>query len=169
MPAPFDGMEAATNRTVRNFASCGKPMPGYQVEIRDDAAKVLPDRHIGSVIIKCSSLMDGYFRNEEATKACMPGDGWLDTGDMGYLVDGELFITGRKKDMMIVNGRNIWPQDLEWHAENNVGSVTHRDTAAAFAIENADGREVPVILVQCRLPVTERDALRKDVHARRIS
>ena len=61
--------------------------------------------------------MTGYFNNAEATAEVIDADGFLDTGDMGYLLDGEIVITGRAKDLILHNGRNIWPQDIEWAAE----------------------------------------------------
>ena len=146
-PAVEDSVDATA---VRQFACCGKPMPGYEMQIRDDISAALGDRQIGGVFIRCPSLMTGYYNDPEATTACMGDDGWLDTGDMGYRIGDALYITGRRKDMMIVNGRNIWPQDLEWHAEANVPALRARDTAA-FSMENEDGREVPVMLVHCRL------------------
>ncbi len=162
---PFKGDPLKDSTKLRAFASCGRPMPGYKVEIRNDENKAVHDRHIGGVFIYCNSLMNGYYRNPEATRNCIGGDGWLDTGDMGYMVEGELFITGRKKDMMIINGRNIWPQDLEWYAENNVEELRRRDTAV-FAIELEDGKEAAMMLVQCRLQGhEEREALKKIIHA----
>jgi len=148
----------------RLFAVCGVPMPGFEVAIRDDDGADLPERHIGRVLIKGPSLMSGYDHNDEATARTMQ-DGWLDTGDMGYMIEGKLVITGRRKDLIIVNGRNIWPQDLEWHAEAALEELRSRDSAA-FAVTDDDGREVPVLLVQCRSQeeaVVER--MRTRVHA----
>ena len=157
--------DASGAAEVRDFAICGRPLPGYEVEVRDDAGKTLPDRHIGRVFIAAPSLMSGYDRAPEATAKAFADPGWLDTGDMGYMIDGALVITGRQKDLIIVNGRNIWPQDLEWHAEENVDEVRGRDSAA-FSVEGTDGKEVPVILVQCRLQDAEaRIELRDAVHA----
>jgi fatty-acyl-CoA synthase len=150
---------------IRNFASCGQPMNGYKVEIRDAMGKPLPERYLGRVYIKAPSLMNAYFQNPEATRERIDAHGWLDTGDMGYMADGELFITGRQKDLIIVNGRNIWPQDLEWEAEDGVDDVRPRDTAA-FSIDGENGREIPVILVQCRMQdEAGRKKLRNEVHA----
>lgn len=150
---------------IRAFATCGRPMPGYSVEIRDGEGRALADRHIGRVFIKGPSLMAGYHEAPEATAATVKADGWLDTGDMGYVTDGVLVITGRQKDLIIVNGRNIWPQDLEWHAAEHVADVRSRD-CAAFAVEDDSGKETPVILVQCRAQDAEtRARLRDDVHA----
>ena len=108
----------------------------------------LGDHRIGKVWCKGSSLMHSYYRDPEATAACLV-DGWLDTGDMGYMADGYLFIVGRAKDMIIINGKNHWPQDIEWAVEQLPGF--HQGDIAAFAVEGEDGEEVPAVLVHCRV------------------
>ncbi len=139
-------------------------MPGYEVEIRDDADRVLAERAIGRVCIKGPSLMDGYFRNAEATRAAILADGWLDTGDMGYLLDGEIVITGRRKDMIICNGRNIWPQDLEWAVETLPG--VRSGCAAAFSVTDGDDEERVVVVVECYVNDPDKQlALVKDIAA----
>jgi fatty-acyl-CoA synthase len=137
-------------------------MPGYRVEIRDDRNLRLPDRVIGRVCIQGPSLMRGYFRDLQATRSVVTADGWLDTGDMGYLIDGRLVITGRSKDLIIFNGRNIWPQDLEWAIER-IETVRSGDVAA-FAITDDDDRERVIVVVECRQsgPI-ERQQLRQAV------
>lgn len=149
-PAPRSAGSAVNESSwdIGNIASCGLPMPGYELEVRDEQGRPQPDRHVGCVFIKGPSLMTCYYRDEIATHKSIDDEGWLNTGDMGYKVGEEIFITGRQKDLIIVNGRNIWPQDLEWHAETNIPTIRPRDTAA-FSIEDG-GKEVPVILVQCR-------------------
>ena len=149
---------------ARAFAVCGRPMPGYRVEIRDERNDRLPDRVIGRVCIQGPSLMRGYFRNLQATRSVVTADGWLDTGDMGYLVDGRLVITGRSKDLIIFNGRNIWPQDLEWAVER-LETVRSGDVAAFAVTEEDDGERV-VLVVECRQsdPV-ERQQLRQAIKA----
>jgi fatty-acyl-CoA synthase len=149
---------------ARAFAVCGRPMPRYRVEIRDDRNDCLPDRVIGRVCIQGPSLMRGYFRDLQATRSVVTADGWLDTGDMGYLIDGRLVITGRSKDLIILNGRNIWPQDLEWAIER-LETVRSGDVAA-FAVTEDDDRERVVVVVECRQsnPV-ERQQLRQAVKA----
>jgi fatty-acyl-CoA synthase len=92
--------------------------------------------------------MREYFRQPEASQAALSADGWLDTGDIGCLVDGEIVLTGRMKDLIILNGRNIWPQDLEWSAEAELSSLRSGDVAA-FSVP-ADGEEQVIVLVQCR-------------------
>mgnify|MGYP006282199997 FL=1 len=84
---------------------------------------------------------------------------------MGYMVEGRLYLTGRKKDMIIINGRNIWPQDMEWHAEQSVDILRSRDTAA-FAVAGTDGKEKAVMLVQARTTDAAKQAeLVKEVQA----
>ena len=137
------------NNQTRNFTFCGRALPGYSIEIRDDRGRRLPERHVGRICIQGPSLMGGYFRNPDATAAVIGDDGWLDSGDMGYLVDGELVVTGRTKDLIIVGGRNIWPQDLEWAVEH-IDDVRQGDVAA-FSITDGDDQEEVVVVVECRL------------------
>jgi fatty-acyl-CoA synthase len=132
----------------RAIVNCGRPVKDMAVEIRGEHGEVLADHHIGKVWCKGPSVMVGYFRDPEATEACLV-DGWLDTGDMGYSVDGYLFIVGRAKDMIIINGKNHWPQDIEWAVEQLPG-FNHGDIAA-FSVETESGEEVPAVLVHCRV------------------
>ena len=109
--------------------------------------------------------MAGYFRDPESTAACLAGDGWLDTGDMGYLSSGYIFIVGRAKDMIIINGRNHWPQDIEWAVEQLPGFKS--GDIAAFAITASSGEETPAVLVHCRVSDPgERGRLRDDIRER---
>jgi fatty-acyl-CoA synthase len=152
------------NGRARPFAVCGRPMPGYRVEIRDEVNDRLPDRVIGRVCIQGPSLMRGYFRDLKATRSVVTADGWLDTGDMGYMIDGRLVVTGRSKDLIIFNGRNIWPQDLEWAIEH-LNGVRSGDVAA-FAVTDEDDRERVVVVVECRpSDPAQRQQLRQAVKA----
>ncbi|MGH6887147.1 MAG: AMP-binding protein, partial [Geminicoccales bacterium] len=151
------------NRRSRAFAICGRPMPGYRIEIRDDGNRSLPERLVGRVCLQGPSLMQGYFRDLQATRSVTTPDGWLDTGDMGYFVDGELVVTGRSKDLIIYNGRNIWPHDLEWEVERLEG--VRPGDVAAFALEG-DDREKVVVVVECRhTDSTAQQGLRQAVRA----
>ena len=132
----------------RAIVNCGKPVLDMEVEIRGESGAALADHHIGKVWCRGPSVMHSYFRDAQATEACLI-DGWLDTGDMGYLVDGYLFIVGRAKDMIIINGKNHWPQDIEWAVEQLPGF--HQGDIAAFAVESDNGEEVPAVLVHCRV------------------
>ena len=150
---------------TRTFASCGEPLPGYFAEIRNKAGDVLPDRHVGDIMIFGPSLMGGYYKQPEVTSQCIGSDGWLNTGDMGYMVDGQLYITGRSKDLIIVKGRNIWPQDLEWHIEREIEGLQGGHTAA-FGHRTSSGEETTVVLVQCRGDdPKKRKVLQKEVAA----
>lgn len=132
----------------RAIVNCGKAVKDMAIEIRGEHGEVLADHHIGKVWCKGPSVMVGYFRDPEATEACLV-DGWLDTGDMGYLVEGYLFIVGRAKDMIIINGKNHWPQDIEWAVEQLPG-FNHGDIAA-FSVETETGEESVAVLVHCRV------------------
>ena len=105
------------DRRARRFVLCGKVLPGHRLEVRDDDGKVLADREVGRIFVAGPSIMPGYFGEPEATREVLSDDGWLDTGDLGYWLDGEVVVTGRAKDLIIVNGRNVWPQDIEWAIE----------------------------------------------------
>ncbi|MFU7529273.1 fatty acyl-AMP ligase [Qipengyuania sp. ASV99] len=151
----------------RAIVNCGKPLPDMQVLITGEDGHARGDHQIGKVWCQGPSVMHSYFRNEEATQDCLvpseDGKGvWLDTGDMGYTADGYLFIVGRAKDMIIINGKNHWPQDIEWAVEQLPG-FNHGDIAA-FSIETDNGEEAPAVLVHCRVsdPV-ERLKLREQI------
>ena len=144
VPAATDG----TPEKGKAFINCGQPLPGYETEIRDEWGRPLPERRCGRIHLRGPSLMSGYFGNPEASREVLSADGWLDTGDIGYQANGSVYITGRAKDLMIIKGRNIWPQDLEHLAEQQP-EVRPTD-ASAFSITDDDSSETAVLVVQCR-------------------
>jgi len=151
-------------RRYRAIVNCGKPVEGMEIEIRGSDGKPLGDRSIGKVWVRGISVMAGYFRDPESTEACMK-NGWLDTGDMGYMSGGYIYIVGRAKDMIIINGRNHWPQDIEWAVEQLPGFKS--GDIAAFAITGPSGEETPAVLVHCRVSDPhERGRLRDDIRER---
>ena len=162
----LSGVAAGEDRPQRYRAivNCGKPVKDMRVEIREEDGTPLPERAIGKVWCSGPSVMVGYFRDSASTDACL-ADGWLDTGDMGYLSDGYIYIVGRAKDMIIVNGRNHWPQDIEWAVEQLPGFKA--GDIAAFAITTPGGEETPAVLVQCRTSdESERVRLREEIRER---
>lgn len=111
----FEAEQRALPSTEKNsleFVSCGPPLRGHEIRIVDVDDKELAERHIGHLQFRGPSSMHGYYRNPEAT-AAIYHDGWLDSGDLAYKVNGEIFITGRKKDVIIKAGRNLYPTEIE--------------------------------------------------------
>ena len=134
--------------SVNTFTNCGAPLPGFDVEIRDDQGQVLPERHCGTLFVRGPSVMSGYFGDLKATREVLSPDGWLNTGDLAYRVGNSIVITGREKDLIIINGRNVWPQDLEYLAEKQPEVRT--GDASAFSVPGSNGEERAVMMVQCR-------------------
>lgn len=137
----------------REIVCCGIPLPEYELHVRDEDGKVLADRVIGRIFVRGDSVMSGYFNDAETTASVLSDDGWLDTGDMGYMRDGGLYVIGRAKDMIIVNGRNHWPQDIEWAVEQMPGMRS--GDIAAISLPGKSREEVATVLVQCRLRTEE--------------
>lgn len=157
----------ATER-VSAFVRCGIPLSGHEVVIRDDNGNDLPDGHVGRIKVRGPSVMSGYFEQPELTHQSLSADGWLDTGDIGYRVDGEVVITGRHKDMIIINGRNIWPQDIEHIAERQP-ELRSQDASAFFVLGEHD-EEIPVMVVQSTIVDPDEclgliQRLQREIHA----
>lgn len=148
---------------TRSFVVCGPVLPDHELQVRNEIGEVLGERMVGRLHVRGPSLMAGYFNAPDATAQTIGRDGFLDTGDMGYLLNGEVVITGRVKDLILHNGRNIWPQDLEWAAESN--PPLKSGEAAAFAVEDEDGNDGVVVLVECKISdPDQQEALRRAVH-----
>ncbi|MCP1241509.1 fatty acyl-AMP ligase [Acetobacter lambici] len=145
----------------RTFVICGRVLPKHEMEVRNPEGIVLKDREVGTIYVRGPSLMSGYFRMPEETAQVLDQDRWLNTGDLGYMLNGQVVVTGRAKDLIIINGRNIWPQDLEWSAETHISTLRSRDVAV-FSLEK-DNHEEIVALIQCRTTNPEtREALRAE-------
>ncbi|MFL5418345.1 MAG: fatty acyl-AMP ligase [Myxococcales bacterium] len=143
---------------------CGRAFPGHEFSIQDEAGRKLPEREVGEICLRGPSVAAGYFRNPEATRAAgmgPDGGGWLRTGDLGYLADGEIYISGRIKDILIVNGRNYYPQAIEWLLDDVPG--LRKGSTIAFSRPGKSSEEV-VIVAETR----ERDleALRTAIVAK---
>ncbi len=154
-PVPDGGRGQDLSPRVRDFVICGKPLPDFEVEIRDEQGRPLGERRSGVIYLRGPSVMSGYFGEPEITRQTLSEDGWLNTGDVGYRLGDSLVITGRKKDLIIINGRNIWPQDLEYLAEQQPEVRT--GDALAFSAPGPNGEETTVMVVQCR----EKDPARQ--------
>lgn len=149
---------AETTLIGRCLVGCGRPLPGTELQVRGPTKLPLPDGCIGQLWIRGPGVMHRYLHAD--TQAPLPdADGFLDTGDLGYLRDGELFVTGRAKELIVIRGRNLWPQDIEAAAAHAAG-LDPADLAAV-AIEH-DVQEALAVLVQCsadeqrRQHITER-------------
>jgi 1-acyl-sn-glycerol-3-phosphate acyltransferase len=140
-------VEEGEPNTLR-FVGCGQPLPGHEIRIVDSAGVELPERREGRVQFRGPSTTKGYFENPEATKKLIHGD-WLDSGDMGYVVGGEIFITGRKKDIIIRAGRNIYPSELE-DAVGDVAGIRKGNIAVFGATDPGSGTEKLVVLAETR-------------------
>ena len=144
-PAPGDGR-------AREFAICGKPLDGHDISVRLPDGSEAPEGAVGQIFARGPSVMQGYFRNPEATAEILEAGGWLDTGDLGFLDEnGELTLTGRAKDLIIVNGRNIWPQDIEWTVETNLNGIREGGVVAFGATTSHETeQEQLTVVIECR-------------------
>jgi acyl-CoA synthetase (AMP-forming)/AMP-acid ligase II len=138
--------KAREAREGREIVSVGRPVPGFRLRIVNGEGRDLPDGSVGRVWIQGPSLMDGYLGDPEAT-ACALRDGWLDTGDLGFLQVGELYLTGRAKDAIILRGRNYAPEEIERAVEGVPGVRAGCAVAASWLPEDAPG-EVLALFVE---------------------
>jgi len=148
-------------RAASAIVSVGTPLVGQRVAVRADDGTLLPEGAVGEIVVGGACLMKGYHDNEAATAETLR-DGWLHTGDLGFVSDGRLHVTGRAKELIIRRGRNYYPYDIERAAAGVAGAA-----AAAFGLPNEEsGTEDLVVIVECK----ERDAgaqedLKKKIHA----
>jgi fatty-acyl-CoA synthase len=157
--------------------SCGRPMNGVQIKIIDEQGNPLPERAVGDVLVWNEFMFSGYYHRADLTEKAFK-DGWFITGDMGYVADGELYICGRKKDLIIVGGKNIYPQDLEEIANSVPGVKGGR--AVAFGMFNDQLGTEDIYLIcevsttdeaekrRIELAIREQLSRQADVTARRV-
>jgi acyl-CoA synthetase (AMP-forming)/AMP-acid ligase II len=149
------------------MVSCGFPIEGTEICILDGHGRRLPERHVGEVALRSNCMLSGYYRRPEITAQAIRR-GWYHTGDMGYLAGGELYITGRKKDLIIVGGKNIYPQDLEAIANTTPGLVPGRSVAFGL-FDQSLGSENVVMICELEDSVTadeEKKAVEMDLRRR---
>lgn len=128
------------------LVACGRAIPGHEIRVIDAAGNELEDRREGRIEFRGPSAATGYFRNPDATQALVR-HGWLDTGDLGYLDAGELYVTGRIKDLIIRAGRNLHPEELE-HAVGNIPGIRTGCVAVFATPEQTGGTERLVVLAE---------------------
>jgi fatty-acyl-CoA synthase len=137
--------------------SAGRPIEHTHVRIIDEAGNIVPERHIGEITLQGNCLLNGYFNRDDLTERAFI-DGWYRTGDLGYLAEGELYITGREKELIIVGGKNIYPQDLE-EIVNDIEGV-YPGRVVAFGVFNEElGTEDIVIVAETTLQDNEAIAI----------
>jgi len=152
------------DRTLE-FVANGFALPEHEIRVVDDAGKPVGERERGRILFRGPSRTDGYFRNPEATKAAIDAAGWMDSGDLGYLSGGEIFVTGRLKDCIIKSGHNIIPQDVE-NAAGEVEGVRKGCIAAFGSNDEKTGTEQLVVVVETRVgDENERRRIRQEVTA----
>ncbi|OBI27908.1 AMP-binding protein [Mycobacterium sp. E2238] len=146
------------------FVACGRPLPGHEIRIVDAAGNELGDRREGRVEFRGPSATAGYFNNPAATRALFH-DAWLDTGDLGYTAEADLYVTGRIKDMIIRAGRNLHPAELE-EAVGNIEGVRKGCVAVFASPDPSGGPERLVVMAETRAIRDEaRAALRSEIAA----
>ncbi len=146
------------------FVSSGYPLQGHQIRIVDPAGFEVPERQEGRLEFSGPSATSGYFRNPEASRE-LDRDGWLDSGDLAYIAEGEVFITGRSKDIIIRAGRNLHPYELE-EAVGNIPGVRKGCVAAFGSTDPVSGTERLVVLAETRETDAEQQTkLRSQIDA----
>jgi len=145
---------ARTGAGAEGFMSCGKPIDGLEIKIKpapEDAERGDSDGVVvGEVCIRATFLFDGYYKNVDATMGAFDKDGWYHSGDIGFLLDGEIFICGRKKEMLVIHGRNFYANDIE-HAINQVPGVKPGRCVAFALYDGETGSEEAVVIVESEI------------------
>jgi acyl-CoA synthetase (AMP-forming)/AMP-acid ligase II len=130
-----------------DVVGCGRALADHEIKVVKEDGSIAPDGHLGEIILAGPSVMLGYYKQDVRTAETIRG-GWLHTGDLGYLSDGELFVCGRAKDLIIANGRKYHPQDLEW-AVGDLDGV-RRGRVVAFGIQEPGRADRVVVLVETK-------------------
>ncbi|MCY1040039.1 fatty acyl-AMP ligase [Corallococcus sp. bb12-1] len=147
--------EGLAHDGTRTLVSVGVPVAGFEVQVRGEDGAELPERKVGRVFAKGPSVMRGYFEDAEATERALGDDGWLDTGDLGFGADGELYLTGRAKDLVIIRGANHAPQAFEEPLGAVEGVRTGCAVALGFTPEDSED-EALLILAERAAPGNEQ-------------
>jgi len=157
------------NEGAISFTSSGRLLPNHEVRIVSDSAAVLIDGEVGEILVKSDCLFDGYYNRPDLT-AKEVLDGWYHTGDLGFLLENELYVVGRKKDLIIVGGENLYPQDIEEIAASH--PAVHDGRTIALGVYNSDlGTEGIVIVaeVETQEHLTHAEEIEREIRARVVS
>lgn len=146
--APGDTVRETESDAALVACGCGSPLPGVELRIAGDDGGPHPEGRVGRVWIRGDGVTEGYYDDVTATAQAIKGEGWLDTGDLGFLREGQLFITGRAKDLVIVDGQNFYPHDLEESLQRTVGIDAMR--IAVAPVQRSGGAEEAAVFVQHR-------------------
>jgi acyl-CoA synthetase (AMP-forming)/AMP-acid ligase II/acyl carrier protein len=134
-------------RDVIELMCVGRSLPNMEIRIADDARAAVPAGQVGHILIRGPNVTQGYFGDPEATALALSADGWLDTGDLGVMHEGNLYITGRSKEIIFINGQNYYPYDLENIAQRAPGLDLNKVVAAGVAKPGAQGEELMVFVL----------------------
>jgi len=158
------GLARDDELAIRRLPLLGKAVPGLEMKIVDpETREPLPERHVGELFLRGTSVTPGYYKRPDATEA-MFHDGWLCTGDLAYLLNGELVICGRIKDVIIVGGRNVFPEDIE-RAVGQIDGV-RAGNVISFGVEGYKGKETVVVVAEVK--TDDLDAVSHAIHSRTL-
>ncbi|MCU1359216.1 MAG: putative fatty-acid--CoA ligase [Ilumatobacteraceae bacterium] len=161
--------DAREDLDVRRLPLLGKAVPGLEMKVVDpETYEDLPERHVGELLLRGTSVTPGYYRRPDATAALFRRGGWLCTGDLAYLLDGELVMCGRIKDVIIVGGRNVFPEDIE-RACGSLDGV-RAGNVIAFGVEGYKGKETVIVVAEVRVSDLEMtlEQVRHNIHQRTL-
>ena len=151
-------------RRGRRLPLLGTAVPGLEMRVVDpESREELPERSVGELLMRGTSVTPGYYKRDDATAELLQ-DGWLCTGDLAYILDGQLVLCGRIKDVIIVGGRNVFPEDIE-RAVGTIDGV-RAGNVIAFGVEGYKGKESVVVVAESR--VENGDEIRSDIHQRTL-
>ena len=149
------------DKSALEFPACGHPLPGHQIRVVDENGRELPDRQQGRLEFKGPSATSGYYRNPQKTRELFNGE-WLDTGDLAYIANGDLYLTGRIKDVIIRAGRNIYPHELE-EAVGGLEGVREGGVAAFASRDERVGTDRLVIMAETSVTGQEEERLKEAI------
>ena len=145
--------------------SAGRPLENVEVRVLAEDRNPLPDRVIGEIALRSNCMLTGYFNRPDATAQAFH-EGWYLTGDLGYLADGEVYITGRKKDLIIVGGKNVYPQDIEYLAKEVPGEFPGRGVWFGVFVEVAGSEVVVLVAVTDATDEAARQRIADEIRVR---